>query len=139
MKALLLFFEVVSGLKVYFLKSEMSGVGLEHEQVLHLAEVLGCIAGSLSTTYLGLPLCLGSSSKTLWNLVVERVEWRLAGWKEKFLSVGGRIILIQAVLSNLPEYFMSLYRCPMSIVNRLEKLRRVFFMAGERIQEVPFG
>lgn len=57
--------------------------------------------GSLLTSYLGLPLCLESSSKALWNLIVERVERRLIGWKARYLSVGGRIILIQAVLSNL--------------------------------------
>lgn len=61
---------------------------------------------------------------------MERVERRLVGWKVKFLSIGGRIILIQAVLSNLPVYFMLLYRCPMSVVNRLEKLRRDFLWQG---------
>ena len=45
-------------------------------------------------SYLGLPL--GGNPKTIgfWDLMVERIL-RLDGWKKAFLSLGGRITLIQ--------------------------------------------
>lgn len=41
-----------------------------------------------------------------------------------------RITLIKSVLANFQIYFMSLYKCPMSIVNRIERLGRDFLCQG---------
>lgn len=49
-------FKVVSGLKVYFFKSELIGVAME-DWVLMLADIMECKVGSLSTPYLCLPVC----------------------------------------------------------------------------------
>lgn len=40
MKAIMLYFEAVSGLELKFFKSEMIGVGVEEKIVLHLANIL---------------------------------------------------------------------------------------------------
>lgn len=54
-------FEVVSGLKVNFGKSEMISVGAV-DNIDVLAQILGCKASVLPVLYLGLPL--GSSFKS---------------------------------------------------------------------------
>lgn len=87
-------FEAVSGLKVNLHKSELIGVGLEEEQAVPLTDLLRCKVGALPATYLGLPLWVSKAPQSLWNLVVERVERKLAGWKAKYLSLGGRLTLI---------------------------------------------
>lgn len=56
----------------------------------------------------------------------ERVEVKLASWKAKCISMGGRVTLIQSALANLPVYFMSPLKCPMFVVYRIEKLERDF-------------
>jgi hypothetical protein len=38
-----------------------------------------------------------------WKTIEDRIEKRLSGWKGKMLSVGGRLVLINSVLS--------VYRC----------------------------
>lgn len=91
---------------------------------------MGCKVISLSTSYLGLLLCVGKTSKALLNPVVERLEQRLAYWKAKYLSSGSRISLIQSALADLPIYFMSIFKCPASIIKHLEKLRRDFLWQG---------
>lgn len=40
--------------------------------------------------YLGLPLGGNPRAVSSWNMVVEKVERRLEGWKKAFLSRGGR-------------------------------------------------
>lgn len=95
-----------------------------------LADLKGCKVGSLLRSYLGLPLCPGRVTKTLWIPVVERVEHKLASWKAKYLSLGGRITLIQLSLSNLLIYYMSFSKCRTSIVNRIERLERDFLSQG---------
>lgn len=134
-KAIIWCFEAMSGLKVNFFKSGVIGVGVEENRVMPLADIMGCRVSSLPVSYLGMPFSVGYSSKALRNPVVERVEHRLTGWKAEYLSIGGRITLIQIVLSNLLIYHMSLFKCPVSIVNELEKLRMDFFVAREGIQE----
>ena len=102
-KATMLCFEAVSGLKINFFKSELIGFRVPERPLQALEGLMGCKA---PTTYLGLPLCIGAPPKLLWFPVVERLEKRLALWKANYLSLGGRITLIKSVLSNLPLYFL---------------------------------
>lgn len=39
--------------------------------MVRLAEIMGCKVGRLPSSYLGLPLCHGSVSKSLWDPVLE--------------------------------------------------------------------
>jgi hypothetical protein len=81
-------FEAVTGLRVNMSKSEMVPIR-EVENLATLAGILSCRKGTLSMTYLGMPL--GSSFKAVaeWNPIIEKVERRLAGWKKFYLSPGG--------------------------------------------------
>lgn len=134
-KAILLCFEVVSGLEINFLKSELIGIiRTEKSKLLQYAEILGCKAGDLPASYLGLPLCLGPVSKSMWNPVVERVERKLSTWKASYLSMRGRVTLIKAVLLNLPIYYFSLFKCLNSVIKRIERLQREFLWYGNSTQ-----
>ena len=66
-------FEAVKGLRVNMSKSEMLPIR-EVEYLATLADILSCRKGTLSMTYLGMPL--GSSFKAVgvWNLIFEKVE-----------------------------------------------------------------
>jgi hypothetical protein len=44
------------------------------------------------------------SCKT-WKLVLDLLEKRLATWKGKYVSIEGRVVLIDYILTSLPLYF----------------------------------
>jgi len=54
--------------------------------------------------YLGLPAFVGRSKKQVFNFVQDRVWKKLKGWKEKFLSIAGREVLIKSVVQAIPTY-----------------------------------
>ena len=76
-RMLLLCFQVVTGLKVNSLKSEMVPIG-EVPNVHVLDDILGCRIGSLPMTYLGMPLGASYKSPTVWNPILEIIKCKLA-------------------------------------------------------------
>ncbi|RVX01566.1 DUF724 domain-containing protein 7 [Vitis vinifera] len=66
----------------------------------------------------------------LWDPVVERISRRLDGWKKAYLSLGGRITLIQSCLSHIPSYFVSLFKIPVSIASKIKKMQKDFLWSG---------
>jgi hypothetical protein len=77
-----------------------------------LAHILGCRVLSLPMKYLGLPLGASYKATSIWNDIIVKMECWLAGWKLLYFSKGGRLTLIKSTLSNLPTYFLSLFRIP---------------------------
>ena len=65
-----------------------------------------------------------------WEPVVRKVRKRLDGWKRSFLSRGGRLSLIESVLSSLPIYFLSLFKIPRNVGKEIESLMRDFLWEG---------
>jgi hypothetical protein len=51
--------------------------------------------------YLGIPIHYWRLTLAEWKLVEERLQKCLSSWKGKLLSLGGRLILINSVLSNM--------------------------------------
>ena len=124
-RMLLLCFQAVIGSKVNVLKSEM--VPIREVPNIHvLAEILGCRIGSLPMNYLGMPLGASHESPTIWNLILEKIERKLVGWKKMYLSKGGRLTSLRSTLSSLPTYFLSLFTIPTHVTNKIERLQRDF-------------
>lgn len=97
-----------------------------------LALILGGEVKTLPTVYLGMPLGAKSKSNKRWNNVIEKCEKKLSRWKFQYLSMGGRLTLINSVLDALPTYMMPLFPIPAGVIQRLDKLRRTFLWQGNR-------
>ncbi|RHN59920.1 putative reverse transcriptase zinc-binding domain-containing protein [Medicago truncatula] len=44
--------------------------------------------------------------------IVKRIKSRLSGWNSRYLSFGGRLVLLKSVLSSLPVYVLSFFKAP---------------------------
>jgi len=93
MRAVLLLFAAMSGLKVNFHKSEFVGINFTQSWLLEVAAVLNCKVGSLPILYLGLPVGGDPRRLIFWEHVVNRIKSRLSGWKSRHLSFGGCLVL----------------------------------------------
>ena len=62
-----------------------------------------------------------------WKGVDERFQKRLSGWKGKLLSSGGKLILINSVLSSLPMFMFLFFEIPREVLKKLDFYRSRFF------------
>uniref|UniRef100_A0A803NVQ6 Chloride channel protein n=1 Tax=Cannabis sativa TaxID=3483 RepID=A0A803NVQ6_CANSA len=71
--------------------------------------------------YLGLPQCFGRSKSSSFNSLKDRIWTYLSKWNGKFLSKGGKEVLLKAVIQAIPSYAMSVFKLPDSFCNFVEK------------------
>ncbi|XP_024640724.1 uncharacterized protein [Medicago truncatula] len=112
LRAILLLFQELSGLKVNFSKSLLVGVNVHGSWLAEAATALNCKVGSIPFVYLGLPIGGNASRMEFWKPLINRINSRLSSWKSKFLSLGGRLVLLKSVLSSLPVYALSFFKAP---------------------------
>ena len=109
MKLLLCAFEQLSGLKINFHKSEMFCYGATKANQIEYTQIFGCNVGSFPFRYLEIPMHHRKLINKDWKCVEERFQKRLSCWRSKILSVGGRLVLINSVLSSLPMFMLSFF------------------------------
>ena len=89
--------------------------------------ILNCIFNSLSFTYLRLQIKMSSLTREDWQPPIDRVEKMLATWKGNTLSRGGRLILVNSMLSSLSLYFMAFYYLLEWVIYDIDRIRHAFF------------
>ncbi|KAM1406093.1 hypothetical protein ACFXTH_000797 [Malus domestica] len=67
--------------------------------------------------YLGLQADFGLSKKAVFAEIRDKIEARLAGWSEQFLSQAGKEVLVKAVAMALPNFSMSCFKLPIGCFN----------------------
>jgi len=122
MRAVLLLFEEVSGLKVNFHKSILTGVNVSESWLTEASLVMNVHKGSLPFNYLGLPIGGDSRKLSFWKPILDRIVAHLSSWNNKFLSFGGCLVLLRSVLSSLLVYFLSFFKAPTGIISSIESL-----------------
>jgi hypothetical protein len=61
----------------------------------------------------------------------ERLEKWLSSWKGKLLSIGGILVLVNSVLSNVGLYMISFFQVSKGVLNRLDYFHSHFFWQGD--------
>ena len=135
LKLIICAFEQLSGLKINFHKSELFCFGEAKEFEDHYMQLFGCNTGSFPIRYLEIPIHYRRLSNSDWLRIQERLEKRLSSWKGKNLSTGGRLTLINSVLSSLPMYMMSFFEIPKEVRKKLDYFRSRFFLAERQAQK----
>jgi hypothetical protein len=69
-------------------------------------------------SYLGLPMHTRKLNNKDRQMIENRIEKRLSGWKGKMFSVGGRLVLINSVLSSLPMFILSFFEIPRGVLEK---------------------
>ena len=83
--------------------------------------------GYILFRYLGIPMHFRKLKNVDWRIVEEKFEKKLSSWKGKHMSVGGRLVLINSVLTSLAMFMLSFFKVPKQVLERLDYYRSRFF------------
>ncbi|XP_016178480.1 uncharacterized protein LOC107620903 [Arachis ipaensis] len=119
-------FELMAELSINFDKSILILINCDDQWVQRMCRVLGYKVASLPVKYLGISLGTNPRLVKTWKLIIEKVEEKLRIWKAKVLNKADKFVLIKFVLNNLPVYYLSLYKMPKAVMERLISLQRRF-------------
>jgi hypothetical protein len=56
-------------------------------------------------------------------MIEERIEKKLSNWKGKYLFVGGRLVLINSVLTSLTMFMLSFSEVPKGVLEKIDYYR----------------
>ncbi|GJZ20273.1 reverse transcriptase domain-containing protein [Tanacetum coccineum] len=131
-----------------FLRMTLHGFGFHETMVSWIMECVSstsysiCINGScygacysscaslmkvrLPVKYLGVPLVSSRLMVRDCNELVDKVQLCVQDWKNKALSIAGRLQLIQSVLGSKHIYWASVFTLPTSVLLNIEQILRHF-------------
>jgi hypothetical protein len=66
-----------------------------------------------------------------WKTIETKIEKKLSSWKVKLMTVGGRLVLINSVLTSLVMFMLSFFEVPKGVLERLDYFRSRFFWQGD--------
>lgn len=71
------------------------------------------------------------------NKYVTRVTSKVGSLEAKLLSRADRFMMIKLVLNSLPLYYLSIFKIPKGVVNRIIQMRRKLFWLGSGGKAYP--
>ncbi|XP_015948309.1 uncharacterized protein LOC107473270 [Arachis duranensis] len=101
------------------------------EWVEHVCGLLECKQAVLPVKYFGISLGANPRLVKTWKPVIDKVEEKLNLWKVKVLNKAGKLVLIKSVLNSMPVYYLSLYKMPKAVADKLIALQRRFLWCKE--------
>jgi hypothetical protein len=72
-----------------------------------------------------------------WKHVEEYFQKKLNCWRSKMLSIGGRLALINSILSSLPMFMLFFFEGPRGVLKKLDYFRsRIFWQSDEHKKKI---
>jgi hypothetical protein len=132
--SLLCTFCAATGLEINHQKSVFITHNVQEPLISEVKELFGFASAELKEgfSYLGFFIKSSRYSSRDWIWLVDKFERRIRFWCNKLLSLGGRLILIKAVLESLPVYWMALAHIPATVLRSLRQLIFSFLWSGSK-------
>jgi hypothetical protein len=132
LKGILHSFTQSTGLKVNYSKSCLLPINIGNEEASQLAATFGCQVGSFPFTYLGLPMGTTKPRVEHYLPLMNTVERRITA-TATWLSMTGRLTLVNSCISSLPTYAMCTLQLPITVINIIDRARKDCLWRGNDI------
>lgn len=124
-------YEAASGQVVNFEKSALSFSPYTSQiNQDRVKEVLRIRESRRHDFYLGVPSFTLRSRRVQFGYLRDKMARRVADWKHKHFTKGGKEVLIKSVLQAIPTFTMSCFMVPTSICKDMERICAAFWWEG---------
>lgn len=139
LQLLLLKYQNASGQHFNIAKSHLFLGRMQPRSKKKISSLTGMSESKFPTTYLGVPLFQGAPKRRFFLPLLDSVRKRLCGWKGKWLSFAGRLVLIKHVLASILVHCFLALPVPRSILKELDKLMRNFLWSASEAKLKAFA
>jgi len=116
-----------SGLKINLSKSRaFYSSGIPAAKINRLTSIFGIRSTASLEKYLGFPILKGRAKRSDFLFIIQKMQTRLASWKNNLLNKPGRLTLASSVLSSIPSYYMQIAWLPQNICDSIDQSTRNF-------------
>lgn len=118
-------------------KSEVFSWNIDQRELSDITTLLG-FKGQATWDrfkYLGLPIISGANKRSLWSEIISKIKTKIAVWGGYWLTKGGKVILIKAMLAALPIFQTTFLLAPRNVTEQISKLLRDFLWQGGKGNE----
>jgi hypothetical protein len=91
---------------------------------------LNCKRVTILFSYLGLLVGANPRRASTWDPVVDRLRKRLRSWGNRYVSLGGRTVLINSVLNSIPIFCLSFLKMSVVVIKKITRIQREFLWGG---------
>jgi hypothetical protein len=96
------------------------------------SNIFECQCGTCPFKYLGIPMHHKKLSNNDWKIIEQWIEKKLSSRKGKHLCVGGRLVLINSVLTSLLIFMLSFFEVPRGVLEKIDYYRSKFYRKSEQ-------
>jgi hypothetical protein len=134
LKFLLIYFELLCGLKINYHKSEVIITRISKEEQARVANLLNCQQGEFPFRYMGFTMSDKNLTIADSEPLVQVVGNKTKPWQGRFMSLAARLILTNACLSSMPMHTMGLFLLADGTHATLDKAQRSVLLGRKRGQ-----
>jgi len=104
----------------------MGVIGVNKVDLQVFSNCLNCRQMKLPFKYLGMIVGGNPRRVSFWDHVIDKIQSRLSRWKGRLLSMIGKVCLIKSVITALPLFYLSFFKGPITVCNKIMKLQAKF-------------
>ena len=123
-------------------KSILSENGLQEEVRSKIKDELPYIVNPMEEEFEYIRFVLKPNAYSFkdWMWLYKKIEGRIGCWTYKFLSRGGRMVLLKAILQSIPVYWATIVYIPKGILHKLrKKIFSFLWSANRHLKGVPLA
>uniref|UniRef100_A0A0V0HIZ2 Putative ovule protein n=1 Tax=Solanum chacoense TaxID=4108 RepID=A0A0V0HIZ2_SOLCH len=92
-----------------------------------MRRLIGIRQGNFPFLYLGCPVFYGRKVASYFEDLVRKIARRILTWYNRFLSFGGKFVLINDVLQSMPVFLLSAMNPPQKVMEQIHQIFAKFF------------
>jgi len=124
-------FSQASGLKINLSKARaFYSSGTPQGKINNITNIFGIRSTTSLDKYLGFPMLKGRLKRIDFYFIIEKMQTRLASWKNRLLNKTSRLALATSILSSISSYYMQINWLPQNICDSIDQTTRNFIWRG---------